>query len=111
MNDLGGMSTCMANELKFYETKDDGKDYSIVHMECRATDWQIVFSVGVQHFDIGPAYPTVEEAEWFMNQFSFALGQFSGILIKNLSEEHSKTLDRQTLVIDNLRKRIDGLHS
>jgi hypothetical protein len=52
-------------------TVDTGK----VHLKGIGTEWQLEFSIGVQHFDIGPRYETLAEAEWFMNQFFVALNK------------------------------------
>jgi len=46
-----------------------------VHLKGIGAEWQLEFSVGAQHFDIGPRYETLAEAEWFMNQFFVALNK------------------------------------
>jgi len=47
-----------------------------VHIKGIGDEWQVEFTIGVQHFDIGPRYEKLAEAEWFMHQFNHALGEF-----------------------------------
>ncbi len=75
------------DDLKIHET--DATPAAMAHIEermgpddCRSgepietTDYQLVFSVGVQHFDIGPRYDNRAEVEWFLHQFTTALDEF-----------------------------------
>jgi hypothetical protein len=70
----------MSQVLKFCDSKIEGGDYAEVQVKERGDMYQVVFSVGVQSFDIGPEYPTLKEGEWMMNMFSHALGKFAGIV-------------------------------
>ena len=54
---------------------------AMIHIEEKlmrgdVVEYQLVFSVGVQHFDVGPRYDKMSEAEWFMHQFRTALDKF-----------------------------------
>ena len=61
-------------------------------------EYQVVFRVGVQHFDIGPRYDVEKEAQWMLSQFCHALGMFSGIM------DQIKVSDMDAKVVQSARE-------
>ena len=66
---------------------DDLTELATVHLGDRSDGYQLIFTVGVQRFNIGPVYPTQDEADWFMKMFVTALMSFHDI---------KKSIDEQT---------------
>jgi len=65
--------------------RKDEPDEAMVHIEEKmgsheTTEFQVVFSVGVQSFEVGPRYDDEKEADWYMNQFSRALDKFVALV-------------------------------
>jgi hypothetical protein len=51
-----------------------------ITVERMGDEWQVRFNVGVQHFDIGPRYETLQEGRWMQNQFKIAQQRFIRIV-------------------------------
>lgn len=66
----------MATKAEVHIEEMMGPDDRRGDISIQTTDYQVTFSVGVQHFDIGPRYDNLAEAEWFMSQFKGALDKF-----------------------------------
>jgi hypothetical protein len=77
----------MSEDLKIYAPSEGPT--AMIHIEERmgetdrrgeppieTTDYQLVFSVGVQHFDVGPRYDNKAEVRWYQCQFAHALDKF-----------------------------------
>jgi len=53
-----------------------GPEMALISVEPRGELYQLTFTVGVQHFDIGPQYPTEKEAQWLLDMFMNAQEKF-----------------------------------